>query len=202
MKRDFSYPEKAENILKVAAKIIARDGYENATIRKVARELNLNLATLYYYFKSKDELLYAIQYQTFDSLLSNLKKKLKDVEDGEKKLYIIIENHLSYFLTHLNEIKVCTHELETLTGKYYKEVESKRKEYFKIVLEILNQIKEKYSIKEKNLRVSTLCLFGMLNWFYTWYDPNKDLKGKELVEHVKELFLNGFIGRSKNVRKI
>ncbi|MFQ6618910.1 MAG: TetR/AcrR family transcriptional regulator [Fidelibacterota bacterium] len=199
MNRLKSYSEKAENILKKAAKVIAANGYKGASIRKVARELDLNLSTLYYYFKSKDELLFSIQYQTFSSLLDNLKNNLKREEDPEKKLLTVIENHLSYFLTHLNEIRVCTHELETLTGEYYEKVAQKRREYFKIVLDVLNQIADKHSIKDKNLRISTLCLFGTLNWFYTWYDPHKDLKSKELAEYVNDLFLHGFIGRSGNV---
>jgi len=34
-------------------------------------------------------------------------------------------------------------------------------------------------------------LFGMVNWIYSWYDPRKTLKPKELSSLIFEVFTKG-----------
>ena len=96
--RTARYDRKLAEILTCAARIIAEEGFEGASIRKVAREADMSLAGLYYYFKKKEELLYLIQYHTFDSILNNLKHRFASVENPEEQLRHVVENHFSYFL--------------------------------------------------------------------------------------------------------
>lgn len=189
------YNRKLENILTVGARIISEEGYERATIRKVAKELKVSLAGLYYYIERKEELLYLIQFNLFDSLVKNLKEKLKEVNDPEGGLYVMVENHLNHFLDHENEFKVCSQELESLTGEYYEKVYRKRREYFKLALGLIRKIKRKTGDGQLDPRLSTMCLFGTINWFYMWYDPKRDVSGERLAGEVANLFLNGFLPR-------
>jgi hypothetical protein len=41
------------------------------------------------------------------------------------------------------------------------------------------------------LRTTTLALFGMINWVYTWYRPGRDDDAKGLADCMTELFLHG-----------
>ncbi len=189
------YNRKLDNILQVGARIISEQGYERATVRKVARELNMSLAGLYYYLECKEELLYLIQFSLFDSLVNKLKESLRGLDDPERGLYLMVENHVDHFLKHENEFKVCSQELDSLTGEYYEKVYRKRRDYFKLTLELIRRIKREAGDGQLDPRVSTMCLFGMLNWFYMWYDPKKDVSGSSLAEEVARLFLNGFLPR-------
>ena len=80
-KRTPAFDKKQEDILHVAAKVMADRGYHRASIRAVAAELEMSLAGIYYYCKSKDELLFLIQYSTFQSLVDSLTSKLKSADD-------------------------------------------------------------------------------------------------------------------------
>ena len=59
--REIRYNEKRDKILKNAAKLFARNGFEKVSMSEIAAKLKLNKATLYYYFKSKDEIFFMIQ---------------------------------------------------------------------------------------------------------------------------------------------
>ena len=48
--------EKKERISKAIVKIIAQQGYENATTRNIAKGAQVSHGTLHYYFKNKDEM--------------------------------------------------------------------------------------------------------------------------------------------------
>ena len=67
---------KLEHILRHAAQIFAERGFEGASIRDISRASGVSLAGLYYYFDSKQELLYLIQNATFSRVLDSVRVRL------------------------------------------------------------------------------------------------------------------------------
>lgn len=188
IKRHNSYEKRLDAILKAASKVMARDGFRGASIRDVAARGKIGLSSIYYYFKSKDELLFAIQNHTFLTLVSTLKEKLADASTSEKKLSAVIDNHFNFFIDNMDDLKVCVHEIESLSGKYYKNILKIRQEYYRLVKEIITEF---LSGSDYEADLATLFLFGSLNWVYMWYDPqvNKDIK--KLSAQFLKVYLNG-----------
>ncbi|MBX2841344.1 MAG: TetR/AcrR family transcriptional regulator [Flammeovirgaceae bacterium] len=58
--------EMQDLILNAAAKIFLKEGFDKVSIRKIADAIEYSPATIYLYFKDKNELFYAIQKQAFD----------------------------------------------------------------------------------------------------------------------------------------
>jgi len=73
-KRTPGFDGKRLHLLKSAARVFSEIGYGRASMRLIAAETDLSLAGIYHYVASKEELLYWIQYHTFDSLLKGLGK--------------------------------------------------------------------------------------------------------------------------------
>ena len=70
---DFTrYDQKLEFILRTAARIFAEKGYHPTTMRDISRATRVSLAGLYYYCKSKEELLFLIQDNCFGRVLARL----------------------------------------------------------------------------------------------------------------------------------
>lgn len=185
-----AHQAKLSQLLGVAARLIAKEGYQKASIRKVAAAAGLSIATPYHYFRKKEELLFQIQYHAFDSLVRGLRTCLKDENSPERKLYLMIENHVEYFLEHMDELKVCSKELESLSGTYYQKVLARRREYFEMTLEIVEELKRCSRNPAIDSRLATLSLFGMLNWIYMWYRPSRD-NSKKIAEQMHRLILSG-----------
>ncbi len=186
-----AYGEKLTSLLNLAAHLIAQEGYHKASIRKVARAADLSISTLYHYFQEKDQLLFLIQYHTFDSLVQKLKEGLETISSPEKKLFAMIENHIQHFIQHMDELKVCSRELESLSGTYYQKVLHKRREYFNLTLKIIEELKDKYKNPEVDSRLATLFLFGMLNWIYMWYKPSAKSSYPKMVKQMYNLVISG-----------
>jgi TetR/AcrR family transcriptional regulator, cholesterol catabolism regulator len=191
------YDQKLEFILRVASQIFAEKGYHPTTMRDISRATGVSLAGLYHYCESKEELLFLIQDNCFGRVLERLEERLRPVNDSAESLAIFIENHLSFFAANMAEMKVLSHESESLAGEKYEHVASKKQEYTKRVRQILAELQKQRNGKEKvDLTVSTYALFGMLNWIYNWYDPRGPLKVGELAHNVTRLFLGGFLAGS------
>lgn len=195
---DFSrYDQKLEFILRTAARIFAEKGYHSTSMRDISRATEASLAGLYYYCRSKEELLYLIQDNCFGRVLEHLEERLGETTDPFEKLRLIIENHLSFFAANMAEMKVLSHEADSLEGEMRRAVSGKKQQYTRLVRRILTEVQQKTAnenAKPIDVTVATYALFGMMNWIYNWYDARGKLSVAELVENITGIFMNGFIG--------
>jgi AcrR family transcriptional regulator len=187
---------KLQLILRHAAQVFSEKGYEGASVRDISRASGVSLAGLYYYIKSKQELLYLIQIYTFKTVVARLEKRLKGVTDPAEKLRLLVQNHLEYFLRHPLEMKVLAHEDEALEGEYRSEVQEVKRRYYEIALRILEEMRKTGTVRRLNPRVAVLSLFGMMNWIHTWHRPEVDPQADALAEAMAGLFLHGVMNGS------
>jgi AcrR family transcriptional regulator len=193
---DFSrYDQKLEFILRTSARIFAEKGYHQTSMRAISRETQVSLAGLYYYCKSKEELLFLIQDNCFGRVHERLEERLEETVSPVEKLRIVIENHLSFFATNMAEMKVLSHEADSLAGEMYNHVSGRKQQYTRLVRHILMEVEQQQPNNRQkiDLTVATYALFGMMNWIYNWYDPRGQLSVNELVDNITHLFLSGFL---------
>src|SRR5215216_129992 len=188
------YDQKLVYVLKTSAAIFAEKGYHSTSIRDIARATKMSLSGLYYYFKSKDELLFLIQDYCFSTVLDDCRRLLAGVDDPVHRLRLLIENHLNYFVNNMNEMKVLSHEANSIGGDFLKRVNSKKRQYVDLAMGLLEEIARKYRVKGLDIRVATFSLFGMMNWIYNWYNPRKDVDVAGLSQNMMRIFLSGFLG--------
>lgn len=182
---------KLERLLSVAASLMARSGYDQTTIRDVGRETGYSLAGMYYYFKGKDDLLFQIQQRTFAMLLEEQTACLQNGGAPEDELRLLIRNHVSFFTRFSNELKVCTFELESLSGEQYEEIEALRRSYFRLVSGVVRDLLGERATRTLPVRHHTLFVFGMLNWLVLWFDKRRDGPVDRLADEMTDLVLHG-----------
>jgi AcrR family transcriptional regulator len=190
------YEEREEQVLRAAATVFAARGFHQASIREIAREANLSLAGLYYYVPSKADLLYRIAANAFDVLIETLEQALAPVTEPRERVRVFIQNHLNFFLTNMDAMKVVAREDQFLQDTFYKIVAEKKRQYYHRCLELLRGVNVGRS--EEALRLSALALFGMMNWIYTWYRPEKDGDPQRLTDELIDLYLFGFLQSSND----
>ncbi len=182
------FQRRLSDILTAAAEVIAERGFEGASVREVAARGSIGLSGIYYYFKSKEEMLFALQRNTFTTLISKAQTALQGITEPEARLRIVVENHLGYFFSHPQELKVCFHELDSLNGEYYKRVLQLRREYYDVVRSVLAELG---TTDEHITSLNTLYLFGSLNWVHMWYDSTERNDSQSVIEHLVNLYVRG-----------
>ena len=194
-KRTPGFDTKRLFLLKSAARVFSEVGYDKASMRRIAAETEVSLAGIYHYVDSKEELLYWIQYHTFDSLLRGLETSLKDVTEPRERLAVAVRNHVRHFGENMHELKVCAREVETLEGEPYDAVHERRRSYFEAVHQIVKELQPDQESR-LNSWLATANLFGMINWFYQWYDAGRSrVSLDDLAAQQTALFLDGYIAR-------
>jgi AcrR family transcriptional regulator len=184
------FDRQLARILLHATEVFYDKGYEGASMRDLARSSGMSLSGLYYYFESKEKLLYLIQQHTFSTIVERLSKRLDEVSDPEQRIRVFILNHLEYFLANQKAMKVLSHEAEVLKNGFGAEIAAIKREYYRICVGLLDDFKLAKRL-EFSSRMAVLSLFGMMNWIYTWYNPRVDADAEELSRGMGDIFLRG-----------
>lgn len=194
------YGEKLRDILERATSLFARNGYHHTSVRDLSREMDISLAGLYYYFKTKEELLFLISKYSFDTVLSSLDSAIEDVDDPVERLQALVHNHLQYFVNHLDAMKVLAHESDSLTGDFFTAINEKKRRYLETLEGILldiHRLRNPNARMSSAIRISALSLFGMMNWTHTWFKPGKDDSTPATIRRIGEqmlaVFLRGYL---------
>jgi AcrR family transcriptional regulator len=187
------FDRRLGKILAHATEVFYEKGYEGASMRDLARSSGMSLSGLYYYFESKEKLLYLIQKHTFSTIVDNLRQRLDEVSEPEQRIRIFILNHLEYFLANQKAMKVLSHEAEVLKNGFGTEIASLKRTYYRMCVDLLDDFKSAEKL-EFSTRMAVLSLFGMMNWIYTWYNPRVDADAEHLARGMSEIFLRGIGG--------
>jgi len=194
------FDQRLSEILAHATEVFCAKGYEGASMRDLSRASGMSLAGLYYYFESKERLLYLIQKHSFTTIVQNLRARLKEVSDPEERIRIFILNHLEYFLANQAAMKVLSHEADVLKNGYGAEVAAIKREYYRIATGLLDELKGEQGLAVST-RIGVLSLFGMMNWIYTWHNPRVDADAQQIAREMGDIFLCGVIACNKSRKR-
>jgi TetR/AcrR family transcriptional regulator, cholesterol catabolism regulator len=195
--QDTRFDRRFAEIIDYATEVFAEKGYEGASMRDLSRLSGLSLAGLYYYFDSKEKLLYQIQKHTFTSIIERLRERLAASSDPEDRLRIFVHNHVDYAVAKQNALKVLSHEDDVLKGSHAAELAAIKREYYKICVGLVDELRKvngaEHVASRSGLRTRTavMGLFGMMNWLYTWYNPRVDPDADLIARQISDIFLQG-----------
>ena len=190
---------KLRHILHHSAVIFASRGFEATSIRDLSRATGIPLSGLYYYFESKQKLLYALQFKAITEILEMLERRLSSVHDPEQRLRVFVQNHLEYFLSHPAEMKVLSHEEDALEEPYRKEIAAIKRRYYNLAREIFDDLAGEHSGSMLNPRLAVLSLYGMMNWVYKWHNAKVDPDAAQLAQAICTIFLHGALNGRTSV---
>ncbi len=187
-----TYDERLERLLSTAAEVFAAKGYHSTTMRDLSRATGMSLAGMYYYVQGKDELLAMIQERCFQQVLDGSQQAVAAGTDPVDSLRRFIRHHVTFFTEHMSEMKVLSHEADSLSTDRQRSIDQLKRHYVNLLLELLEKAVPEGS-QRMDPRVAGFALFGMMNWIYTWYRPDGAVGPDALAEQLTELYLHGVL---------
>lgn len=182
---------RKRRIYTVATKTLWQKGYNKTTIRDIARATGMTTAGLYYYFKSKEELLFQILDDHMEDMLAGI-KKIPTTDIGPAQ---IIENYIQFqvgvYCNDKYRNKLILNDDDCLTGKWYKQVKEKQRKYLAFWRKALEEFCISKGLSTNDIAIDAHCLVGMCAWIYRWYDPKGPIKPEALSKKIYKTFLFG-----------
>ncbi|MBU2647337.1 TetR/AcrR family transcriptional regulator [bacterium] len=184
--------QKFQEILNAGAKIFYKKGYHNANISDIANEVGMLKGSLYYYIKSKEELLSYVIGPSIDIYVRILEEILDSGEKTELMFEQAIIAHMDPMDINFEKQAVFNNELanlpETLRGEVLAGVQ-KYKQLWRQLIE--KGISEKIFRSDIDPKILLLALLGMTNWTTRWLKPGEKYTAKEIGKMYASIALDG-----------
>ena len=185
-----------EKIIEVAAAQFCEKGYAGTSIRDISHALNISIASLYYYFRNKEHLLFTIIQSIGEDLLSVLRKVSHDCDDPLEGLCEMLSRQIVLTEKKRAKVKIYVEEQHNLSKKSRKIIYRQHREIYDIYAQQLRKLKRKGIISSESIAITAFAIFGMVNWCYRWYKSDGKLSIEEVKDRLINLLLNGMLTRN------
>ena len=95
-----------DDILAAARTVLLRDGISAVTLEAVAREAGLSKTGLYYYFASKELLIFELMFGIWESQGERIRDAVEEVDNGPAALATIIRNTVETFAPQMDDFRL------------------------------------------------------------------------------------------------
>ena len=191
--------DRLDHLLRTAARVFARSGYHSTSMRDLAAASGMSLAGMYYYVRGKEELLALVQERCFQQVMDGARAVLADVVDPVERLQAFVRHHVLFFTAHMAEMKVLSHESDSLSGSAALALRARKKSYAKLLNDLVGALRRDAAPSERGL--AAYGVFGMRNWIYTWYRPGGAVAPEQLAEQLSDLAVRALCGEVNGVEE-
>lgn len=166
-------------------------------MQDIANEVNLQKASLYHHFSSKQEILFELLDQALDVLISRMYRVLNVDLNSVEKLELATREYLNTIADNRDFAAVLLLDHRALEVPLREKHLPKRDEFEHIWRDIIAEGVEQGQFNCKDPALAARGLLGTLNWTITWFNPKGKLNPTELADHLSNIFLNGLYVRNQ-----
>jgi AcrR family transcriptional regulator len=178
------------DILKSAAKAFRRLGYHGATVEQIAAALHMKKGNLYYYFKNKEEILFACHQYSLDRLTQLLDEVQHSGIAADEKLRRLIVAFVHTILDELHGTALFL-ELEALSPAHLEAVIVRRDQFDKGVRLVLEEGMATGVFAAGDPKLLAFALFGAVNWIPRWFNTDRPSTSQEIADLFADFLVAG-----------
>jgi AcrR family transcriptional regulator len=182
-----SFSNKKEEIIYAAAKLMSKKGFDATTMLDIANEVGMLKGSLYHHFSSKEEIFFHVLNKGIDTLYGNAINVFNSEENPREKLRKIIKCHALHLMNDNVSMVIFSQERKKLISDNgdSESYIAKRDSYENHIRLILKQgIKEGFFPAEIDIKLTSFCILGMLNWLIQWFRPEGSLSSDAIADYM------------------
>ena len=176
---------RLEEVLQSAANIFFAKGFHATSIEDVARDVGMLKGSLYYYIKSKEDLLFQLLLAGIEDGDSYIAQHIDPHGDPLEQLERAIRAQIDYIIQNKVPFGLFLHEFDSLSGKRQHKLIAVMSRYNNRFVDLVKRGQEQGELIEGEPWLIVNGILGMCNWLYRWYDADQISS----PEQVKQVFL-------------
>jgi AcrR family transcriptional regulator len=181
--------DRRTEILKSAAAAFRRRGYHGASVDEIASALEMTKGNLYYYFKNKEEILFACHEYSLDKLLVLMDAVHAEQTSPETKLRKLMLAFVHLILDDLHGTAL-TLDPEALSPPLLARVIAKRDRFDHGIRAIIQQGIDQGQFRPGDPKMIEFAMMGAVNWISKWFDP----AGAQTSDQIGDAFADYLVG--------
>lgn len=194
--RDEQFELKRQVVLRTAAKTYSRNGFHETTLADIAEALNVSKPALYYYFRSKDDILFECHRLAIEAITnSDHPMPTRDEADGRTRLEEFLRRYVRMVVDDFGTCLVMT-GTNALEPENRGQVVEGRRRIDTMLREILEHGNADGTLDCPDPKISAMFIFGAMNWIPRWFHADGSLELEEVASRLIA-FVLGAIGPNR-----
>ena len=178
-------------ILKAAAEVFHEKGYDAATLQDIADRVGILKGSIYYYIKTKGDLLDSLLVEVHKEGLAMIRECAATPGTVFDKLEAMIRGHVDYMSRNRAKTAVYLHELKALDTAHREALFSPH-EFRDEFLSLIKQgQREELILAELDPKLTAQSMLGWINSLYQWYRPQPRKSHTAIANHFMTTMLRG-----------
>jgi AcrR family transcriptional regulator len=182
---------RREELIKAAAELFEEHGYADTSVEDVAAAVGIAKATLYHYFKSRDELLFEVHSHFLRLVVERFEKRERDGLSLIERLRGVVVDTLVLMDSHPGHVRVFLEHFRDLPAPLQRRIRIRRDVYAEKVEQLFVDAVLEGTLRPLDPRLATLSLFGMSNWSYQWYRRGGSMTAEQIADVLWDYFYSG-----------
>ncbi len=184
---------RRDQILRVATELFRRQGYHSTSLEDIAGAIGFTKPALYYYFDSKEDLLFTIVSGHVDRALERVSAIAAGPGTASERLHELLLENVRTILRNRDANTVFYDERNALSPELEADMRRRERDYTRVVRELYAEGVAAGEFAERNLTVVTATIMGASIWAYRWFDDHGSLSIDEVAEEIWTLLAHGYV---------
>lgn len=179
-------------ILNKAAELFSAQGYDATSMDELSDATGLNKGTIYYYYKSKADILFDMSYNTAGFALKNASPALKmehAVDALEHAVQVIVEWLIANRQAVTTYFQESPYFEKIFSEEQFEYIRKQQSYLMRVFYEIIAKGEKTGEFSTGNVQMSGRMIVGSMMWIYRW--PEEDLNAEKISKHLMSVYLQG-----------
>ncbi|NEU29727.1 TetR/AcrR family transcriptional regulator [bacterium LRH843] len=176
-----------ERIIETALRLFEQNGFHAVTVDRIVQDSGTSKGGFYHNFKSKDELLYIVHDSFITYILDKADEAYRKYTTPAERLYETVKSFVMMFDMYRPHVTVFYQESLYLSKDYFTLIKRKRDRYKEMMFRVVEEgIACGEFRKEMPVPITSMAIFGMINWTYKWYKET----GHYSIEEIADIYVD------------
>jgi AcrR family transcriptional regulator len=194
--RDEQYRLKRQALLRTAARAFNQHGYHKTSLNDLAKQLNVTKPTLYYYVKSKEDILIACQRIAIDQMRDAITEAHEGKRAARARLREFICRYAEMIADDFGRCLALS-GMNDLSAEAREEMRCGRRDIDIAMRTLVEQGIADQSIAPCDATQTANALFGAINWMAHWYREDGPSSPAEIADRMFDVFERGMQSRDE-----
>lgn len=185
--------QRRKELFDVAARMFAKKGYTNTSIRDIAEALGIQKSSLYHYFENKEHLLYQMLDAYMTEALAEIQELLARPLSPVQRLKGVLGLYGRVYASDRDRLVLLVNEIDSLGPANRGALIEKERKYVAAIQGVLSDLAQQGLMKDIPLPVATFAFFSMVHYTIKWYDPDGPIGPERLSRYFLEILTHGIL---------
>lgn len=181
-------------LIREAGRAFSRKGFHNTSMDDVAEVLNVTKPALYYYIKTKQDILYECHSYALDLAERARQVAFTETEEPLERLRLLLGNYIELLTSSFGSYAVLAEPVSSLDPESRETILKRMREFDTMLRDLVEKAIEAGSMPPVDSKLAIAFFMGSINHITRWYSPDGPRSGHEIAEAFVGFIMHGLCG--------